>query len=154
MIGRQEDIMQTSLNILIAVLMGIMLAVYLPMNSTVARYLNSPIAASVPFFLIALITSILLLFLFGQAGTILNIKKVPTYLFLSGLMAALMILGTTFLIPKIGARQFFIVVLAGQIIMAMVLSHFGFLESPKDPITIKKLLGALLLFVGGVISTL
>ena len=38
--------------------------------------------------------------------------------------------------------------------MAMVLSHFGFLESPKDPITMKKLLGASLLFVRGVLSTL
>lgn len=154
MIGRQETIMHASLNILLAVLMGIMLAVYLPMNSVVARYLNSPIAASVPFFLIALITSILLLFLSGDSTTLLNIKNVPPYFFLAGFISAFMIIGTTFLIPGLGARQFFIVVLAGQIIMAMVLSHFGFLESPKDPITIKKLLGALLLFIGAVISTL
>ena len=146
--------MQTLLYTLSAVLMGFMLAVYLPMNSSVARYLNSPIAASIPFFLIALMTSILLLFLMGHARTILNIKNVPNYFFLSGFMAALMILCTTFLIPRIGTRRFFIVVLAGQLIMAMFLSHFGFLESPKDPITMKKLLGASLLFIGAVISTL
>ena len=146
--------MQTSLNILMAVLMGVMLAVYLPMNSVVARYLNSTIAASIPFFLIALITSILLLFLSGGSATILNIKSVPPYFFLAGFISAFMIVGTTFLIPRLGARQLFIVVLAGQLIMAMVLSHFGFLESPKDPITMKKLLGASLLFVRGVLSTL
>jgi bacterial/archaeal transporter family-2 protein len=146
--------MQTSLNILLAVLMGVMLAVYLPMNSVVARYLNSPIAASIPFFFIALITSILLLFLSGDSATLLNIKNVPSYLFLSGFISAFMILGTTFLIPKIGARRFFIVVLAGQLTMAMVLSHFGFLESPKDPVTMKKLLGASLMFVGAVITTI
>jgi transporter family-2 protein len=154
MIGRQEDIMQSSLNVLLAVFMGIMLAVYLPMNSVVARYLNSTIAASIPFFLIALITSVVLLFLSGGSATLLNIKHVPPYFFLSGFISAFMIIGTTFLIPRLGARQLFIVVLAGQLIMAMVLSHFGFLESPKDPITVKKLFGASLLFVGGVISTL
>ena len=146
--------MQTSVHISLAVLLGIMLAVYLPMNSSVARHLGSPIAASIPFFLIALITSVLLLFIIGDQGTILNIKKVPSYLFLSGFMAALMILGTTFLLPRIGARQFFIVVLTGQLIMAMILSHFGLLESPKDPITIKKLLGASLMFIGAALSTL
>ena len=146
--------MQTSLNILMAVLMGVMLAVYLPMNSVVARYLNSTIAASIPFFLIALITSILLLFLSGGSATILNIKSVPPYFFLAGFISAFMIVGTTFLLPRLGARQFFIVLLAGQLTMAMILSHFGFLESPKDPITIKKLLGVSFLFVGAVISTL
>jgi len=64
-----------------------------------------------------------------------------------------MILGTTFLLPKIGARQFFIVVLAGQLIMAMILSHFALLESPKDPVTIKKIFGASLMFVGALLST-
>ena len=145
--------MQTSVHISLAVLLGIMLAVYLPMNSSVAKHLGSPIAASIPFFLIALITSVLLLFLIGDQGTILNIKKVPPYLFLAGFISAFMILGTTFLLPKIGARQFFIIVLAGQIIMAMILSHFALLESPKDPITIKKLLGASLMFVGVWLST-
>lgn len=133
--------------------MGIMLSVYLPMNSSVARHLGSPIAASIPFFLIALITSVLLLFLFGDHGTILNIRKAPSYLFFAGFMAAFMILGTTFVLPKIGARQLFIVLLAGQIIMAMILSHFALLESPKDPLTIKKLIGASLMFVGALLST-
>ena len=146
--------MHTSLNILLAVLMGIMLAVYLPMNSVVARHMNSPIAASIPFFFMALMTSILVLFLSGDSATLLNIRNVPPTFFLAGFISAFMIIGATFLIPRLGARQFFIVVLAGQIIMAMVLSHFGFLESPKDPITMKKLLGASLLFVGGVITTL
>lgn len=146
--------MQTSFLILLALLLGIMLALYLPMNSSVARHLDSPIAASIPFFFIALITSILLLFLSGGYSNILNMKNVPSYLFLSGFMAAFMILGTTFLLPRIGARQYFIVVLAGQLIMAMFLSHFGLLESPKDPITIKKMLGASLMFVGAVISIL
>ena len=117
--------MHTTSYIFLAVLLGIMLALYLPMNSSVARHLGSPIAASVPFFLIALMTSVLLLFLMGDQEAILNIKQVPPYLFLAGFISAFMILGTTFLLPKLGARQFFIVVLAGQIIMAMILSHFA-----------------------------
>ena len=36
--------------------------------------------------------------------------------------------------------------------MAMIVSHLGVLESPKDPITLKKVIGAGLLFAGAVVS--
>ena len=64
-----------------------------------------------------------------------------------------MVLGTTFLIPKLGARRFFILTITGQILMAIIVSHFGALESPKDPITLKKLFGAALIIVGAAFST-
>ena len=145
--------MQTMIIILLTLFMGIMLAVYLPMNSSVARYLGSPISASIPFFIVALITTILIFLLFADYSTISKMKNIPAYLFLPGFVAAFMIIGTTYLIPKVGARKFFILVITGQILMAMIISHFGILESPKDAITLKKMLGALLMVVGAFIST-
>ena len=50
-------------------------------------------------------------------------------------------IGNHFLIPHIGARRFFILLIAGQMMMAIVVSHFGMLESPQDPVTVKKKLG-------------
>ena len=64
-----------------------------------------------------------------------------------------MILGTTFLIPHLGARKFFILLISGQIIMAIVVRHFGILESPKDPISMKKVIGASIVVMGAFIST-
>ena len=146
--------MQTVLFFLIAVLMGIMIAIYLPMNSSVARHLDSTVAASIPFFIIALLTTILIFFFFADWKTITKLRGLPFYLFLPGFFAALMVLGTTFLIPRIGARSFFILTITGQIVMAMILSHFGYLESPKDPVTIKKFFGAVLMMAGAVLSTI
>ena len=133
--------------------LGIMIAIYLPANSVVARYLGSPITALIPFFFIALITTIVLLFIFGDYRTFFKVRNLPAYLFLPGFAAAFMVLGTTFLIPKIGARNFFILGIAGQIMTSMFLSHFGLLASPHDPITLKKTVGALLLLAGAVLST-
>ncbi len=146
--------MQTLLLILLTLLMGVMLAIYLPMNSSVARHLGSPITASLPFFLMAFTTSILVFLVFGDYKTIPRLKNLPTHLFLPGFIGAFMVLGTTFLIPKIGARKLFILVIAGQVIMAMIVSHYAWLESPKDPITLTKVLGALLLVLGAVLSNL
>jgi uncharacterized membrane protein YdcZ (DUF606 family) len=43
--------------------------------------------------------------------------------------------------------------LTGQILMALVVSHFGLLESPRDPINMKKMIGAVLVLAGAIFST-
>ena len=145
--------MQTTMYIGLAFLMGIIMSVYLPMNSSVSRFLGSSLTANVTFFIVALITSILLFIIFGKLDTLYKLKDVPTYLYLTGFISAFIVLGTTFLIPHIGARKFFILLIAGQITMAIAVSHFGILESPKDPISMKKLIGASFVIMGAVIST-
>jgi transporter family-2 protein len=144
--------MQTLLYVLLAVLTGAIISVYLPMNSVISRYLGSPVAANVSFFAVALLTSILIFTMFGDIRAVYRVKNIPPYLFLTGVVSALMVLDTTFLIPKLGARKLFILLIAGQVVMAMVISHFGILESQKDPITFQKLIGAALLIVGAIVS--
>jgi bacterial/archaeal transporter family-2 protein len=145
--------MQTTMYIGFALLMGIIMSVYLPMNSSVSRYVGSPITANVTFFIVALLTSIFLFIIFGKFDTILKVKNVPIHLYLTGFIGAFIVLGTTFIIPHLGARKFFILLIAGQIIMAITVSHFGILESPKDPISMKKIIGASLVIMGAVVST-
>jgi len=81
------------------------------------------------------------------------LRQVPFYLFVPGFISAFIVLGTTFVIPHIGARKFFILLIGGQIVTAIVISHFGILESVRDPISIKKAIGASLVVAGAVIST-
>ncbi len=145
--------MQTVMYISIAFLMGIIMSIYLPMNSSVSKYVGSSITANVTFFMVAFLTSIIIFLIFGQFDTVHKVKEVPIYLYLTGFISAFIVLGTTFLIPHIGARKFFILLIAGQILMAVVVSHFGVLESPKDPINMKKLIGAFLVIMGAIIST-
>ena len=145
--------MQTIIYISIAFFLGVLMSIYLPMNSSVSKYVGSPITANVTFFLTALLTSILIFFINGQFDTLNKIKEVPVYLYLTGFISAFMILGTTILIPHLGARRFFILLISGQILMAIVISHFGILESPKDPISMKKLIGASIVLIGAFLST-
>ena len=145
--------MQTTLYVVLAFAMGLIMSVYLPMNSSVARYLGSTITANVTFFLVALLTSVFIFLITGQFNTINHLKDVPLFLYSTGFISAFVVLGTTFLIPHIGARKFFILLLTGQILMAIVISHFGLLESPKDPINMRKVIGAVLVLAGAVFST-
>lgn len=146
--------MHTTLFVILSLLMGASLSIYLPMNSAVSKYLGSPITANITFFLVALISSVLIYAIWGDYDTIRNIRQVPLWLYLTGVFSAFMVLGTTFLIPKVGVRKFFILTISGQILMAIVVSHFGFLDTPKDPVSIKKVVGAIFLVVGVIFSTL
>ena len=144
--------MQTGVFIIFALLIGAISSIYLPMNSSVARYLGSPLTASITFYFVALVTSIVLFLVFGKPETISNIGSVPSYLYLTGFISAFIVLSITFLIPILGARKLVILSLAGQILMAMIVSHLGILESPHDPITLKKLFGASLFITGAIVS--
>ena len=76
----------------------------------------------------------------------------PVYLHVAGIISAFFIVGTTVLVPRVGARTFFILLVSGQILMAIVISHFGLLESPQDPVTAKKIVGAIFVIAGAALS--
>ena len=146
--------MQAIFHFFLALLMGSILAIYLPMNGAVSRYLGSPITANLTFFALAFVTAAIIFFAIGDIASLKKIREVPNWLFLCGVVSAFMILGTTFLIPKIGAREFFVLMVSGQVLTAMAVSHFGFLGLPQDPVTLKKSIGAALVIGGVLLSTL
>ena len=145
--------MQNTIYIVLSFAMGLIMSIYSPMNSSVAKYIGSSITANVIFFIVALLTSALIFLLSGQFNTISHLKDVPAFLYSAGFVSAFVVLGTTFLIPHIGARKFFILLITGQILMAIVVSHFGILESPKDPINMQKMIGAVLVLSAAIFST-
>lgn len=145
--------MQSLLFWLIAFVMGVITSVYLPMNGVVARYVGSALLANIPFYLLGAITTLFLFSFTGNFGAVARFREVPSYLYLSGFISAFLVFGSTFLIPKLGAGRFFVLFVAGQIVMALTVSHFGLLDSPQDPITLKKVFGAVLLLIGVTLAT-
>lgn len=133
---------------LTTVLLGMATALYLSANGHVGKLLNSPVAASLPFFATALASSIALLFLMGQSSAVSGLRTVPGPLLLTGVASAIMILGTTILVPKLGAGPFFVLLLAGQLLGALLVSHFGWLSSPLQPMGIRQVLGVALMVTG------
>ncbi len=84
--------MQTTLYIVLAFAMGLIMSIYLPMNSSVTKYVGSSIAANVIFFIVALLTSTLIFLLSGRWDTINHLKDVPAFLYLAGFVSAFVVL--------------------------------------------------------------
>ena len=138
--------------LILAVVLGAAISIYMPMNGAIAKVAGSPIVANVLFYFVGLLTSLALLGLFGDFKTLLKLKNLPPFLLITGVMSALMVLGTIFLLPQLGAGKLFLLQIVGQIIMALIVSHFGLFESAQDPITLQKIIGAAFLVVGALIT--
>ena len=144
--------MNTGIYILFAFVIGVIASIHMPMNATVSKHVGSPLAASILFYFVALITSVIAFLFLGNFEPISKFTSIPPYLFFTGVISVFVVVSFTFLLPILGARKLTVLSIAGSLIMAMVLSHFGALSSPEEPITLKKTIGALILFIGVVIS--
>ena len=77
----------------------------------------------------------------GKVGSVINNPRVGNALFWC--------IGAA----EVGAGPLMIMLLAGQIVGGLLLSHFGWLGSPVDRITLSKLAGVILMIGGVVLAT-
>lgn len=138
----------------IAFFLGAMISIYMPMNGGVSRLTGSPLLANVVFYFTAFIGSAAMLLAVGGWKSVAKLREIPPILFTAGLMSSVMVLATIILLPRLGARKLFLAQVAGQILMAIAVAHFGLFDTPRDTLTLKKTIGAALLLAGTIVSVL
>lgn len=79
-----------------------------------------------------------------------TLARIPWWAWTAGGFGAIFIALSILLVPQLGAATFFALLVAGQMIGSMLFDHFGVLGLPVNPISLTRMLGALLL-VGGVL---
>jgi bacterial/archaeal transporter family-2 protein len=137
----------------LSVFLGIVLAVHLGMNSKVGAALNNPRVGNALFWCIGALGAVVIGFTGWKPGALDTLGTVHPLLLTAGLMGACLVFGIAWLIPQVGAGPVMIALLAGQILGGMLMSHFGWLGSPVQPITITHLAGALVMLAGVVLVT-
>ena len=129
--------------------LGVVLTVHLAMNGKVGAVIGNPRVGNAFFWCIGALTAIAIGLSGWQAGALSGIGKVNPLLLTAGAMGATLVFGIAWIIPQIGAQQMTVMLLTGQILSAMLLSHFGWLGSPVQPVSLTNAIGALLM-IGGV----
>ena len=138
---------------MLAIFAGGCIAIQAAMNARLGVHLNSALLATGFAFLasFALITSFIVLSQFKTLQITFNsiqLASVPWYLWFSCTLSVVGVGAMYWLIPKMGAGMMMSYALTGQLIIAMLISHFGLFESPQKLITSSKLLGSALLIIG------
>ena len=133
----------------ITVFLGVILTVHLAMNGAVGAAIGNPRVGNALFWCIGAVTALVIGATGWQAGALGGLRNVNPLLLTAGAMGASLVFGIAWIIPQIGAQQMTVMLLTGQILSAMMLSHFGWLGSPVQPVTMMNVIGALMM-IGGV----
>lgn len=137
----------------ITVFLGVILTVHLAMNGAVGAAIGNPRVGNAVFWCIGAIMALIIGATGWQAGALSGLGKVNPVMLTAGAMGASLVFGIAWIIPQIGAQHMTVMLLTGQILSAMVLSHFGWLGSPVQPVSVTNMLGAALLIGGAFLAT-
>jgi len=143
--------MRTEL-LLLSVGLGVVLTVHLAMNGMVGAAINNPRVGNAVFWCIGAAMALIIGWSGWQSGALSNLSQVNPILLTAGAMGASLVFGIAYLIPRVGAGPFTYALLAGQIVSAMVLSHYGWLGSPKQPITPMGVVGVVVMVIGIILT--
>lgn len=141
--------MKTGL-VLLSLLIGVILTVHLAMNGQVGAIVKNPRMGNALFWCIGAAAALIIGFTGWEAEFFTKLKEVPVLLLTAGIIGGCLVFGIAWIIPKIGAGPFTIIMLIGQIVAGLLLSHFGLLGSPENKLNWLKIVGVIVM-VGGVL---
>lgn len=133
--------------------LGVVLTVHLAMNGNVGAAIDNPRVANALFWCIGALGAIVIGITGWKKNALAGLRNVNPILLSAGILGASLVFGIAWAIPRVGAFGVMMGLLAGQILGGMVLSHFGWLGSPKNPIKLRNLLGAIVMMGGAVSAT-
>lgn len=138
--------------------LGILIGLFIPMqsamNSRLRRTVGSPLAASgVSFTVGGLFSLVLILLLDGPGNLGMPADADPAWwMWTAGLFALVSLTGNILLFMRLGAVPSVILPVAGQVIMSLLIDHFGWFRTLHSPVTATRLAGALLVMTGVIIA--
>jgi bacterial/archaeal transporter family-2 protein len=134
--------------LVVALVIGGVIAVQGPLNSQLARSTGglaaTTIALGVSFSALLVLTAVA-----GQLGNVRDVGNAPAYaIFGGGLAGALFVASIVWTVRALGVGSLSAATLSGQFAAALVIDHFGWLGIDRSPITLSKLAGVALLAAG------
>jgi bacterial/archaeal transporter family-2 protein len=140
--------MDKGVAVAVAAMVGGLVATQAPLNSALGRSVGG-VNASVVALGVSFIALLTLAALTDGLGGIRRIGDAPLHVAIGGGLAGALYVGSiVFTVRALGAGGLTAVTIAGQLGLAMVIDHFGWLGVDRSPITAAKLAGVALLALG------
>jgi transporter family-2 protein len=134
---------------LLAILAGVCIPAQAGINTRLSLWTRSPVtAAAISFLIGTLVLSGYLLLSRLPLPDWRSAAGQPWWLWSGGALGAFFVAVTIYLAPRIGATSMLAWMLAGQMLAALALDHYGVLGYPLHPLSPGRIAGVLML-VGG-----
>ena len=75
-------------------------------------------------------------------------REVPWYALGAGALGLIVIAAMSYMVPRVGVAPAVVLIVAGQLLVSVVLDHYGLLGAHSRPFDLTRALGLLLVFLG------
>jgi transporter family-2 protein len=140
------------LYLLLAVLAGAMMPTQAATNNKMAAIVDSPILAAFISFVIGTVALFVYVVASGTPlGNIAAARNAPPVAWIGGVLGAFFVTAAVTLVPRLGVAMTFSLIIAGQMIVTLIIDHYGLLGVPVKEVSLARIAGILLITAGVVI---
>ncbi len=134
--------------VVLTAFVGGLIALQAPINSMLGKATGSFQAAFISFAIGTVVLAVIAAFAKGGFGTMGEATSLQWYYLTGGVLGAAYVTTVLVTVRELGAGPVVAATIAGQLSASVVLDQFGLLGLPKDPITLGKVVGVVLLAAG------
>jgi transporter family-2 protein len=133
----------------VALLAGAALPFQAAGNAAAGRELGHPVwGALASLFVSGIITLAVALLIRAPGPALARSIAGPWWLWLGGVLGALYLGSAAAVTPRLGAGGFLVWVVAGQMVTAVIVDHFGLMGLAPKPVTLRRIAGVALILAG------
>jgi len=136
------------LAMLAVVLAGGATALQAPTNARLASAVAGPVNAAFISFAVGTAALGLLALALQARPDIATARALPPYAWFGGLYGAVFVVAAAWAVPRLGVATTITLMVAGQLMLSLVLDHFGALGVPRNPVSLTRLAGVGLVIAG------
>lgn len=131
--------------LLLALLAGIGVGLQAGVNGSLGKKVGTLEGALISF-AIGTLALVLVNIFFGR-GDILSVLSVPKWQLTGGLLGALYVFILVLIVPRIGVAASIVGIITGQLLISVIIDHFGWMGVRQIPVDVNRLAGIAFLAV-------
>lgn len=132
----------------IGIITGAMITIQSVLNSALGKKTGN-LGSVLILTLVSISLLLVLIILFPNTASLRNIPGMSEwYLYIGGVLGVVILAAPIFLIPRIGTTSTLTALVVGQLLLALLIDHFGLFSFPKVEINLMRIIGVVLLALG------
>ena len=141
--------MNPTLFAMIAVVFGgAATALQAPTNAKMMTAVGSPVNAAFVSFAVGTAALGILAVVLQTRPDMVASRNLPWYAWIGGLYGAIFVVAAAWGVPKLGVATTITLMVTGQLLLSLVLDHFGVMGVPKQPLNLGRVAGVALVLAG------
>jgi bacterial/archaeal transporter family-2 protein len=136
--------------LLLALVAGMCVPVQAIVNNKLSNFVGHPLLAVLVSFIVGTFALFAYILAAGipLSNSLAMLKNAPWMAWIGGLIGAVYLTSVIFLLPRLGVALTFSLIVAGQMLITVVIDHFGWLGIPVHAVNWQRLFGIALIIAG------